>query len=273
MTDYPLRMALLKALRYFKSMGIIVEEFIEAIKVRDPKEPGRERKLKAEKRMSIFWRKVFARQKELIASRATSLKKLSDYDFLFDDQFDLSDDEEAELINMWTDFLMDGVHLFGEANPIGLDYTLVNARAAKKAREAALFLKGEINQTSTDAIRQALEAFVTTPGMTIGDVVDLLPFSEERSWSIATTEITRVYADAELQAGDEMKEQFPDVPVVKEWFTNNDDLVCEICGPMHEMTVDLDEPFVDDFGGEYEAPPAHTNCRCFVSVHTEIERA
>lgn len=48
--------------------------------------------------------------------------------------------------------------------------------------------------------------------------------------------------------------------VLKTWFTVDDDDVCEICEPLHGQTVG----FNADFAGEFDTPPAHIECRCYV---------
>jgi hypothetical protein len=101
--------------------------------------------------------------------------------------------------------------------------------------------------------------------MTMGDVMDMLPFDERRGLLVATTEITRSYAQGQMMAGLALQEQWPGVRVVKRWYTNADDLVCEICGPLDGQAVDLDEMF--DGAGE---PPAHPGCRCWMETSTEI---
>jgi hypothetical protein len=83
------------------------------------------------------------------------------------------------------------------------------------------------------------------------------------------TEITRSYAQGNQIAGEVMKEQFPDVPVVKVWFTNNDDLVCEICGPLNGEEVGIDDSWDSD-DGPVDNPPAHVNCRCWTQTTTNI---
>ena len=44
----------------------------------------------------------------------------------------------------------------------------------------------------------------------------------------------------------------------KRWNTAVDELVCPICGPLHNVVVGINETFP----GGYQNPPAHPNCRC-----------
>jgi len=74
-----------------------------------------------------------------------------------------------------------------------------------------------------------------------------------------------------LLAGQDLKEEWPDVRVVKTWETNNDDLVCDICRPLNGVEVEIDEPFVnDETGDEFDCPPGHVNCRCWMDSTTDI---
>lgn len=50
--------------------------------------------------------------------------------------------------------------------------------------------------------------------------------------------------------------------VTKTWQTAMDERVCETCGPLHGVTVPIDQPFP----GGFMMPKAHSLCRC----HTEI---
>jgi hypothetical protein len=105
--------------------------------------------------------------------------------------------------------------------------------------------------------------------MTIGDVMERLPFGEERALRVAVTETTRAYAEGEKLAGQQLKEEHPGVQVIKTWYTNADDLVCDICGPLDGAEALLDEDFISA-GEAIDAPPAHVNCRCWMSTSTRL---
>jgi len=164
------------------------------------------------------------------------------------------------------------VNLFGNNSKVQIDWTLINLRAAQWAREYVYDLIKDINKTTREVMREALSQFVETPGMTLRDVMDMLPFDEDRAQRIAVTEITRVYAKADQMAGEELKEQFPDVRVVKVWFTNNDDRVCELCGPLDNQEVEIDENFYTPEPPYADGnPPRHPNCRCWTETTTKLE--
>src|SRR3990172_5230044 len=176
------------------------------------------------------------------------------------------EDEVAMLIQLRTKNTKDGINLFGQSTGIDIEYTLTNVEAATWARKYAKDFLKEIDGTTQDALQQAIIAFVETPGFTIGDVMDMLPYDEQRALRIAVTEVTRTYAQGQLMAGDQLKKEFPEVRVVKRWYTNNDDLVCEICAPLDGMELGIGEGFTTeaDKSAGLDSPPAHPNCRCFI---------
>jgi hypothetical protein len=153
-----------------------------------------------------------------------------------------------------------------------MDWTLTNSRAVDWARKYAFDLIKDINKTTLEALQTAISTFVETPGFTIGDVVNMLPYDESRALRIAVTETTRAYAQANKLAGQDLKKEWPDMRIIKTWFTNNDDLVCVKCAPLNGMEVEIDEPFVHpETGEEYDAPPdPHPWCRCWDQVTTDI---
>ena len=114
----------------------------------------------------------------------------------------------------------------------------------------------KINDNTSAIVRSAIADFQSTPGMTRGDLEDLLrpTFGPVRASRIAVTETTRAYSAAERIVGDEYRRL--GILMEEVWNTDNDDLVCDICGP-HDGKVRND--------GWYEDPPAHVNCRCWLT--------
>jgi SPP1 gp7 family putative phage head morphogenesis protein len=240
----------------------------EAIKRRDRREPGRLRKEKAEEfliaTLMYYWRRQSKRIREIFELYAPS-RKMAPPLYAFDDLFD-DDEMEAGLIRALIRAVQDGVGLFGEMVNIGLDYTLINVEALGWSLGYGYDLVRGINATTRTALREAISAFVETPGFRIRDVMDMLPFSESRAQTVAVTEITRAYATANEIAGKQLKKEFPDVRVIKTWFTNNDDRVCQICAPLDGKEVDIDK----EFTGGIDKPPAHVNCRCWMITTTRL---
>ena len=252
-----------------------------SLKRRDPLEPGRTEKEATEDKIFALFMRQFRKQrkfiKELLERVEPGRKAIFDRDPAFylgflDDAFYLDPLLVAGLKKLLTKAAKHGIELFGSENLLQIDYTLTNTRAAKWIDKYTFDLIKGINKTTTQALQTIFKSFVETPGMTIGDVMALLPFEESRALMIATTEITRVYAVASEMAGNDLQKEFPDVQVIKTWWTNNDDRVCPICGPLHGMVVDIQGGFTteEDKAEGIPTPPAHVLCRCWISTTTRI---
>lgn len=241
-------------------------------KTRDRREPGRIRKMEAELRVSSILMRMFRNQAKKIRRQLEVMyanrKALTAADFI-----ELADDKElAELIAEIMIATRDGISLFDEDINLTLDYTTTNTEAAEWARKYGYDLVKKIDDQTRAALQQAVSAFVETPGMTIGQVMDMLPFDEERALRVAVTEITRAYGRGQQMAGEALAAEFPDVKVVKKWFTNQDDKVCELCGPLGNGDwIPIDDPFYEPEDDYQDGnPPRHVNCRCWIQTSTEI---
>lgn len=250
------------------------------IRTRDPHEPGREDKLKFDRKLELLMRRHFAKQSDFVQQklewhfmdRALKATVKPPTDWINDPG--LWDDPEfqADLMILIKDAAIAGIDLFGKAVTIGMDYTLVNSKAAQWASQYTFDLVKDINDTTMTALQQAISTFANTPGMTIGDAMDMMPFGAVRAQMVATTEITRAYATANEISGKQMKKEYPDIPITKTWATNNDDRVCDICEPLDGMTVEIDDGFTtdEDKSEGIPEPPAHVNCRCWTIVGPNI---
>ena len=113
-----------------------------------------------------------------------------------------------------------------------------------------------IDDTTAERIKQVIDTYRQTPGMTIQDVADMLrPVADPyRASMIAITEMTR----ASTQAVDNYQAYLTEngITTTMYWTTQNDELACPICGPMHNSPK-------DEWPADLiEGPPAHPNCRC-----------
>ena len=248
----------------------------DELKQRDKREPGRERKIMYEKKLARAINKRFRAQREKLEytlrlwypQRAKADPPIED---IFTDE-----ESEAEILKILLLSYGHGVQLFEDEILIGLDYTLFNKEAAVWAKKHSTRLFNILDDVSRKNVRSAVSAFIETPGMNIGDVMEILagqknsPFGGARALRVAVTEITDAYAQAELDAGLQLQKEFSGVRVIKTWFTNNDSLVCPICGPLNGVSVEVGHPFIGGDDGEYEGPPAHPSCRCWISTRTDI---
>ena len=179
-------------------------------------------------------------------------------------------EHEKEMMKVLISASEDGVDLFSESIGFDINWTQVNDEAAEWARTYTTEWLEGLKNTERDRIRTELSNFIEQEGYTIGDVVDGLKqsgFDDARSQRIATTEITRAYGESAQIGAERLQEEFPDVEVIKTWFTNRDGLVCPICAPLNDKTVPVDEDFTQKAG---PAPPAHVNCRCWIQYRTSF---
>jgi hypothetical protein len=118
----------------------------------------------------------------------------------------------------------------------------------------------EIDATSRRILESVVAQYRVTPSMTKQDIADALSgsYDKSRAQSIAITETTRAASQAVASYQNHLgnlgfrTERF--------WTTDNDDLVCATCGPLHNKSEDV---WLADYP---EGPPAHPRCRCATSI-------
>lgn len=158
--------------------------------------------------------------------------------------------------------LMNGVDL-GVATAVkqfetvgfSFDWTLTNKNARDWAEQHSSELIRGIDATTKEHVRQQIGQWINN-----GDPLSALnksleiTFGKKRAELIASTEVTRSFAEANNQA-------YKDSGVVKkiEWRTAKDELVCPICGPLSGKKADINKGF-----DKYNIPPAHPRCRCWI---------
>lgn len=158
-----------------------------------------------------------------------------------------------------------------ELGGLGVDWALPNSDAMDWALAQADATATDITNTRSQAFTQRLARWIETPGQTLGMLIDdfyAIYGSYSRALAAATHEITRAYAQGNLAAYREMQKQFPEVLHEMGWFTNEDELVCPICGGILKATpwVPVDGRFL----GDIEAPPAHYGCRCWTGYRVVL---
>jgi SPP1 gp7 family putative phage head morphogenesis protein len=168
----------------------------------------------------------------------------------------------------------------------GFDYTLANVEAREWARQHADDLLRGINETNDRVIGEAVARWIDNGEpleSLVNDIAGRLGgdarAAQIRARRIATTEVTRAYAEANTIAY-----QQSGVVQTMEWRTANDERVCPICGPLGGLRLDdrgqvvnaaigqqqgavssLSNPqFTHPNGQTFRMPPAHPNCRCWV---------
>jgi hypothetical protein len=144
--------------------------------------------------------------------------------------------------------------------PGGADIAVIHAEAIEWMRSYGFELVKGINEKTANLVRSVVSDYVSTPGMTRGDLVEMLTgtFGPTRAEMIAVTETTRALAEGEKIVGDNLRKL--GINMVDVWNTNNDDLVCPICGPRNRKK--RGDGWVDN-------PPAHPRCRCWITHRIE----
>ena len=139
---------------------------------------------------------------------------------------------------------------------IGVDWALINERAADFAKKHTFDLVKGIDETSEKSLQKVISGFFEAP-TTRGNLEQQIikTFGPVRAEMIAVTEVTRAASAGEVMIADELKSEYG-IDLVAVWQTNNDSLVCQICGPRHGKQRG---------DGWTEDPPAHPRCRCWLN--------
>lgn len=90
-------------------------------------------------------------------------------------------------------------------------------------------------------------------------------FDKSRAARIATTEVTRIYSE-----GNQAAWKSTGFVGGKRWNTAMDERVCPMCGPLEGKVVALNNYFPVQLAGGVMGPPAHVNCRCWVTPIVDI---
>jgi len=175
---------------------------------------------------------------------------------LFDSQY-WSEEEDA----MWEDMaeivilallagVESGVALLPANARVLVDFDLVNTDVLEYAKTYRYELIHGITETTRKQTQKAVGDWIQS-GQPLSVLEQTLApiYGEVRAGMIASTEVTRVYAEGNSEAWDSTG-----VVGSWRWMTSQDDLVCAICGGLDGETFGLDD--ID------ARPPAHPSCRC-----------
>lgn len=141
---------------------------------------------------------------------------------------------------------------------IGVDWGLINQRAAEWASQYSFELVTGLVDTSRNTLQKQVTDFLTD-GRTIGELRTALEpsFGPVRADAIAQTEVTRAASEGEQVFRGELEAL--GLQTTQIWVTNNDEIVrrCPICWPLH----------MKEWGdGWTDPPPAHPRCRCWTNT-------
>ncbi len=146
---------------------------------------------------------------------------------------------------------------------IGVDWTLINQRAADWALTHTVNFITGIQNTERQTIADLINKFFSSE-WSLEDLagrINSFLFDSRRASQIAITEVTRAAVQAEVATVNILEAEYRFLNFKPFWITANDDRVCEICGPRHMKEIDG-----EDF------PPAHVNCRCEVFYDMKVDK-
>ncbi|MHB0966009.1 MAG: hypothetical protein ACYC36_06085 [Bellilinea sp.] len=140
--------------------------------------------------------------------------------------------------------------------PIGVSWDMINKGAQEYARRYGFDLVKEIMNNTQSGVTDILRALQTEipnfyeAGVDLGTLTDRLSrwFSPIRAEMIAITETTRAASQAEQAIAAEIERE-SGIKMIPIWNTENDELVCPLCGPRDQKEI-TDGMF----------PPIHPRC-------------
>lgn len=152
---------------------------------------------------------------------------------------------------------------------------LRGVRGGLSPREIARQIRFALFLTDRDAgaVDRAVAAMVSTstPVSTIRAKLLAMfgAYLADRARVIASTELTAALGQAVLLVQREAERNTFEFGSRKRWVTALDEMVCPVCRPLHNVTVDLNGLFP----GGLDSPPAHPRCRCHVEIVQRSHRA
>lgn len=138
----------------------------------------------------------------------------------------------------------------------GVAWDLSHTDAINWALASADVLTAELAEITTPRIQRLVAEWLdnSEPLQSLIDRIrDNWLYSATRAEAIAITETTRAIAEGNMMAW--LRSGLIDTHM---WVTSNDELVCPICGPLHNRVAKIGAPF----SVGVSAPPAHPRCRC-----------
>lgn len=138
-----------------------------------------------------------------------------------------------------------------------VDFNLPNEAVREWAKSYSFEKISDINDSSAKMYQEIFANWLQE-GLTLEDLRAKIGVivGPARADNIAITEITRLFAEANIKAWDASG-----VVKGKEWQTAVDEDVCPICNPLQGKKADL---MSGAFPGGYFSPPAHPRCRCWL---------
>jgi len=170
---------------------------------------------------------------------------------------------DAAILDYYNDRLADEWTLkkLGVRQLINISWDLANEAAAEWALWHGQNLSGQLAKVTSTRIQKLVSEWVGNDE-SITQLAKRINnpkfgwFNPKRARTIAVTETTRAFAEGNTIAWKESG-----VVKKRRWNTSVDEMVCPICGPLHNVVVGID----GTFPGGHQNPPAHPRCRCWIT--------
>jgi len=181
------------------------------------------------------------------------------------EQFDydgMADELRAAVMPEISNLVLDNALRLSVDTGIAFDPSIINTEALRWAREYSYELVTGLTNTTRNQLQEAFTAFTQTPGLTIGDITNLIApsFGPVRADMIAATEVTRAYSMATNRTQALLQAETPELTTTRVLNTMVDEFVCPVCGPLEGAPEDV-------WRGEFpNGPPLHPRCRCSLSI-------
>lgn len=202
-------------------------------------------------------RKIQAILKEYLNKAARAIEQGEQFDYA-----GMADDLQAAIQPELSAMVVDTALGVSVDVGIGFDPTIINTHALEWARNYSYELVTGLTETTRRQIAEVQRSFIETPGMTQGDMEKLLEpaFGPVRAEMIATTEATRAFSEATNEIQQLVNQT--GLQMVRVWQTQNDEIVCDLCGPLNGRP----ETEWAAYGADMSGPPRHVRCRCSSSL-------
>lgn len=142
-----------------------------------------------------------------------------------------------------------------------IDWDVVNEHAISWLETYQTSVIKGVSNTQRRVVVDLIQAWIKS-GSPLSALEDWLSqpsvVGPEKARQIATTEITRIYAEGNRAAWYQSG-----IVDQQKWQTANDELVCPICREFHGKIVSMDGQWTYK-GGAIDHPPAHPHCRCWL---------
>ena len=237
--------------QYLNGTAVWAAQVLE-YKQGDPNEEARMRdERRLERKIRLFLEKQFARVKREIRKNDAQYRNKSIYQESFwnNEKDRMWDELASDFVGIILHGMDDGVMMLENAGGM-VNPDLINQWAIDYGKQYRDEWLSKITDTSRKAVEKAVTDWLQS-NESFDSLTTVLEntFSKVRSARIATTEVTRLRANANQMTWEEsgVVDKF-------RWSTANDDLVCPICAPREGKTFPLSE-----MGNML---PAHVNCRC-----------